>query len=260
MSSSIHPAFERTRIPAGPLRDPLLRALVAFAIAGAWGVVAAQLWAGSHESLGLVALIATGVAVVAGILVLGKSTAIRRIWQLRLRNRALLDQVTRSQLYSDQLGETLESVARYRRDGRSSDVIPLCQRSMDGAVARASAVVSSPVRMYLVHSTPHTHSVKAAAGEARFGIEAGKSCPADRPLAEILPTLGRHWHVAECTVGGARHALVLIADRPLARVDEVLVDHMALAITLAGEPPLNESRRPMLRAIRPVPNASDGAS
>jgi hypothetical protein len=241
---SAYPHSERP-----PLRSPLASALGCFALAGGLLAASATSGWGADSLAALLLLTAACVAALGGTLALARSTAIRRIASLRRRNNRLADELAQLTLCSEQIGSTLVAVNEFRGDP-GGDPLRLVEGVMQAADTRAVAAFDSSVRIYLVQTTAHAHVVRAVAGIERFGIEVGKSCPADRPLEDVLPRLGRYWSTAPMSVAGARHTLVLLSDEPPAHANRDFVDQLALALSLADQKALAQTPKPLERAGR----------
>jgi len=228
------------------LRSPLLRSLIAFGCAlCALGLrIVLDLPPESGVALALYACAA--LAAGAGVLVLIQSAAIDRIRTLRLDNKRQVDEIVRATFYTEQLGEALK-YARERRESEGSvNTVEFAQQMIRSAARRLAVVFDSSGCFYLVETSAQWHVVLAASGTTRFEIEAGKRCPSDRSLDEVLKGIGNHWHVAPVRVGGVEWNLVLLADRPPTHAERTLVDQLALVLRLV-EPKVSRTSRSSAR-------------
>jgi hypothetical protein len=241
MSSDLTP--RRPALSRSPFRNPLVASLTCLAMAGAAGSVEAVLAPDLGITWAVILRTIAAIGVAGAVLVLARSTAIRRIDSLRRRGRQQADELARMTLYSEQIGEALNAVGQFR-DGRGQgDLLLLVESVMQASATRASAVFDPAVRLYLVQLSPHAYVVKAAAGIERFGLEVGKQCVADRPLDDVLPRLGRYWYTAPILVGGSKYTLVLLSEERPMRLEREFVDQLAAVLSLAGEKGSDRRRR-----------------
>lgn len=229
-------------MPNPLLRSPLLRSLIAFAVAFGALVLPLGLGLGVQSGAALALYVAAAVATAGGVLVLFQSAAINRIRTLRMDSKKQVDEIMRDTFYIEALGEALESVNEFRGSSEPGDPVELASRILQAAAKRASVVFDPSVCFYLVETTAQWHIVEVTSGTTRFEVEAGKRCRGDRSLDEALSGIGNHWYVAPVAVGGVSYNLVLLADRPPARAERTLVDQLALALSLADSQPARASQ------------------
>ena len=169
----------------------------------------------------------------------------------KARNR--LDALARWALYTEQITEALAEAQRFRTQLKATDVMPLVDRLLASASTRASVAFDPSVRLYLVESSLNGHVVKARAGTEPFAIEVGKSCPADRSLAEVAERLARFHQIVQVSIRGAQMNLVLLADRKPSRADCTFLEQLGLAICLTQQatngPKTRQRSHSHLRAV-----------
>jgi hypothetical protein len=236
------PASSRASMRNSHLRSPLLRSLVAFALA--LGVLVLQVSL-ELEATSYVALALSGAAVIAalaGVLVLAQSAAINRIRTLRMESKRQVDEIVRGAFYSEQLGEALGDVHELRESAGRGNVVELADRLIQTAARRTAVVFDPSVCFYLVESTAQWHIVRAASGTTRFDVEAGKRCPGDRSLDEALSGIGNYWHAAPLTSEGTKYSLVLLADRSPSHAERTLVNQLALVLSFSEAAPVRGGR------------------
>lgn len=212
-------------------KNPLLRALVAFFVA----LVLVALQITFNPAAPQLTWLSAGAffAVLAGVLILTRSTAIRRIEELRYRSSLLEDDLAHARLYWSQVEETLEAVRDYRTRGvvRPDEVV---ERVLESASVRCRAAIPGNVRLALIETTSDLYVLRYLAGDTDgFKTPVGTSCPSDRPLAEVLNDHARHWHHAPLTIEGRRYELALMTNSGLSEVDGWLVQQLAVLIELA---------------------------
>lgn len=232
----------RTMMPIPRLRSPLLRSLIAFALAFSALVVPLIFRLDVSSDLALALYVAAAVATAAGVLVLFQSAAINRIRTLRMDSKRQLDEIARATFYTEQLQETLEQVSEFRRAPEPKNPIEFTTRVLQATAKRASVVFDPSSCFYLVETTAQWHIVQATSGTRRFEIEVGKRCRGDRSLDEALSGIGNYWHVAPVRIGGNRYSLVILADRQPTRAERILIDQLALALSLADGQPTRAAR------------------
>lgn len=215
------------------LRSPLLRSLIAFALAFGVLVLRLGLDLGVASDAALALYVAAAVAVLGGVLVLAQSAAINRIRTLRMEGKRQVDEIVRATFYTEQVGEALGAVHELHASIEPSGVVELTNRLIQTAARRAAVVFDPSVCFYLVETTAQWHVVLATSGTTRFEVEAGKRCRADRSLDEALSGIGNYWHVAPLVLDGVKYSLVLLADRSPGQAERTLIDQMALVLSFA---------------------------
>lgn len=232
--------------------SPLLRATSAFGVAIALGSAPRFLHGLDDGWETLVVYGLAAMACTAGILVLIQSAAIRKIQELRGECKEQLDELARWALYTEQITEALTEANRFRREPRAMESMQSVDRLLASASTRASVALDPSVRFYLVESSLNGHVVKARAGTEPFAIEVGKSCPADRSLAEVAERLARFHRIVQVSMRGTQMSLVLLCERKPSRADCTFLEQLGLAISLtqaAGGPKSRPRSHGHLRAV-----------
>jgi hypothetical protein len=219
-----------------PLRDAAFKASLALTAAVTFGIAA---WALSDrvESSVTVAL-AGGSALGIGslLLILFRSAAIQQIALLNEDVKQLRARTVRAATF---LAHANEAVSRLgaQLDSSESHVATAdlvtelldstVQRLKDAGVDRPRlAVVKTEARRYLV--------IKCVGFSARDSIHAGESCPADRPLRDVVSALAPYSEQASFAMDGQGYELVLLAKSPVDRVTALYVWHLAGCLALAS--------------------------
>jgi len=253
MSNVMFPDFRRTERRTSRLRhNPLVSSVGCFTLAGALLALSGLADPEWTSPLAASLHVAAVVAAIGGLLILFRSTAVTRIDRLQQHAQELRNEVARMTLCSDQISSTLQAVIERRAEPGQRDPMSLARNSIETAATRTAAAIDTSVRIYLVEISAQAYVVRVAAGIERFGIDEGKSCPADRPLAEVLPTLAPAWHAAPLEFLGSKYSLVLLSDRQLTRADTRFVEQFALVLSLAGEETAERDPQPSSADDRPL--------
>lgn len=226
-------------------KSPLIRAAAAFTTAGICAVVALTS-AGDSAVLRAVFIVVAGLGAVAGALTLFRSVAVQNIALLRRRILLLEDDLARATAAIKQIDEALSLLRHVHRDGRArAEADDFVDNVLASARTRLASIHGEKVRIYLVRCTPSHYIVAHRAGDS--GLPVGKSCPADRPLEEMLEDLAPHWYAVPLVIdGGEAGRLALLSHSTLRDEDESLIRQLAVVLELAATPPARVST---LRAV-----------
>jgi len=219
-------------------RSPLLRASLGLGLGTALAILP-HLSGGSIASPQVLIPCALAVpALVAGVLVLLQSAAIRRIRRLGNNSREQLEELSRCMLYADEIEDALRGVLALReREGRA-DPMSLIEEMLGSAALRASVSQDSSIRLYLVETTVSHHRVLARGGSEPLPIEVGKTCSVDRTLEEVAAGLGSFWEIVPVSWrSGGSCSLVMLSNRFPTRADCAFVQHLGLALSLTEDRP-----------------------
>jgi hypothetical protein len=232
-------------VPRPAHDNPVFQATVAFSIA--FGLAFLALKLGAISPVRLLPLGVATVATVAGVLVLVRSVAIRRISQLSASQRILHYEVSCASAYFNHLSEMARLI-----ETANAERMPL-NETVYAIIEATNTIVAGTrnetTRLALVRTTS-MFTVDYFAGEVLLGIKAGKSCAADRSLDEVLDDIGRPYTRAGVTLHAIPYQLVLFTDTPTAEFDRRLVMSLATLLQMGAEALLEAEVTPMrLRAL-----------
>jgi len=208
--------------------NPILQSTVAFSAAVLMGVLTTISFWADISRLAITGL-ALGTAM-AGLLVLIRSTARRRIAQLHAARNELRSDIVQGSAYLRRLPQILDTVASVHLGHGSTDTA--IATILDGSAAIISGTRDESCQLALIRTAQDFYHVDFLTGSDFLGLRAGKSCPSDRPLDDVLDSKACPYFLVHFRMSASSYGLALLSETGPSEFDRQFVEGLAAAISL----------------------------